>query len=164
MLLKAFLIAAAAAAPAWKLGVGDDPIDDKPYTYAILESGRDTLLIGCDMSRDPEVTVTLETNKWLGGANRFTGEKLILYRFDDLRPVENIWIQTSQAATLREPQRVTPFLKALVSSRRLVVRTRDDRYQDIDFIFDLGNPIPAVRRMLERCGDAKLASAVLPPP
>ncbi len=163
MLLIALALAAIDPPPRpMAVEVVADPITDKVSASATLRDRGERLVVACDPSDYEGVRVRLHATRWLARGNLFSGERPLIYRFDDQPPRRRLWSLRDRHATLSGQSRVRPFLRALVGAGRLVFRTRDIEDRRIDIAFRIEGAAPAVARLLEACGERPLSDDPAP--
>lgn len=131
-----------------------DAITDAVRSFAVLRDGGNRLVVGCDPSRHEGPRVRFHSRRWLARGNLLTGERPIVYRFDDLPPRRMMWDVRYRHGTLDKAGAVASFLRDLGSAERLVFRTRDIENREFDIVFRLRDVRPAVDRALAACAGA----------
>jgi len=166
MLLAALALAAVEPPPPHPMTVevNRDAITDKVSASANLYDAGQRLTIACDRAHYHGIRVTFSTNRWMAGDSILTGERPLIYRFDEQRPRRLIWIMRDRGARLAGRGRVTFFLYGLISSERLVFRTRDIEDHPIDISFRIAGAYPAIAQLLDACGDSRMKAALYGPP
>jgi hypothetical protein len=145
-----------------------DPITDRISASANLYDAGQKLTVTCDASDYGGIRVVFSSNRWLARDSFFTGERPLVYRFDNQRPRRLIWVMRDRGARLAGRQRVGAFLGWLIRSERLVFRTRDVEDHRYDLSFRINGAYPAIARLLDVCGEtemkARLFGAAETPP
>ena len=136
-----------------ELEVIRDPITDVVRAYATIRESGDRLVVSCDPAKYDGVRVSFHGRHWLSRGNLFTGERPVIYRFDDLPPRRMMWDVNNRRGMLRG-NRVDSFLADLMSADKLVIRTRDIEQHRYDMTFRLVDVRPAVEQALAACADS----------
>jgi hypothetical protein len=137
------------------LEVSRDPITDLVRaTASLLDQGR-RLDVACAPQYDG-IRVSFTSSHWMAGASILTGERPIVYRFDSDRPRRQIWIIRDRGARFDGARRVTRFLRGLIESEYLLLRTRDVEDHRIDLGFRIVGAAPAISGLLEACGEVEM--------
>ena len=132
-----------------------DAINDHLRAYAIQRDHRNRLVVSCEPARYDGARVTFHSERWLGRGNVFTGERPVIYRFDQGPARRMMWDVNDRRGTLTSHQRVRTFLQSLVTAEKLVIRARDSEDHPFDITFRLMDVRPAVEQVLRTCaGDA----------
>ena len=128
-----------------------DAITDNLRAYAIQRDRRNRLVVSCEPDRYDGARVTFHSERWLSRGNVFTGERPVIYRFDQGPPRRMLWDVNDRRGTLTSHQRVRTFLQSLVSAEKLVIRARDSENHPFDITFRLVDVRPAVEQVLQTC-------------
>lgn len=154
-MLAISLLAAALAAPAlpapMSVEVVTDVITDRVRAYATIRNEGDRLVISCDPSRYDGFRITVHSRRWLARGNLFTGERPLIFRFDQSPPRRGMWDVTDRRATLMGEARKTSFLHQLQTAERLAVRVRDIENHRFDMVFALRGVRPALEQAQAVC-------------
>lgn len=164
MVLIALALAAlqpAAAPQPMEIVIERDPISDRLRATATLRSQGERIEIRCRAPDWGDVHVEYHSRRWLARGNFLTGQQPVTYRFDEQRPVRKLWHVNDRTASFDDRSRAIPFLRALMGSRRLVLRARDIENHRFDTVFTIGESGDAVARLLETCGSSRLNPRVL---
>lgn len=160
MLLVALaLLAAEPPAPPplpMQVEVVRDPITDRVSASATLIDRTNKLAISCDADDYRGIRVSFSSRHWMAGDSFLTGERPMLYRFDDQPPQRRIWLMRDRGAVLRAGARVSQFLAGLIRSERLVIRSRDVEDHPLDLHFRIVGAQPAVAELLQVCGETEM--------
>lgn len=144
------------------LEVSRDPITDLVRaTASLLDQGR-RLDVACAPTYDG-IRVSFTSSHWMAGASILTGERPIIYRFDSDRPRRQIWIIRDRGARFDGRRRVTRFLRGLIASEYLVVRSRDVEDHRLDLTFRIVDAAPAISGLLEACGEVEMSRDLFGP-
>jgi hypothetical protein len=151
-----FLIALALAAvepppQPMEVEVVHDPITDLTRAYATLREAGSRLVVSCEPSQYSGPRISVHARRWLARGNLFTGERPIIYRFDNQRARRMMWDVDDRRALLTGQRRVRNFLAHLVQADRLVIRGRDIENNRYDLTFRLTEVRPAVEQALAAC-------------
>lgn len=158
-LLALALVAAEPPSPPprpMRVEITRDTISDDVTAVATLQDGRAKLTLACDPDDYEGVRVVFTSDHWLAGNSFFTGERPLLYRFDEEHPVRLVWIMRDRGARLAGRDRVTRFLRGLITAERLLFRTRDIEDRPVDVAFRIVGARPAVQQLLEACGEQRM--------
>ena len=136
-----------------ELEVIRDPITDIVRAYATIRENGDRLVVSCDPAKYDGVRVSFHGRHWLSRGNLFTGERPVIYRFDDLPPRRMMWDVNNRRGML-SGGRVDSFLANLMEAEKLVIRTRDIEQHRYDMTFRLVDVRPAVEQALAACADS----------
>lgn len=128
-----------------------DPITDTVRAFAVVREGGDRLVVSCDPDRYDGPRVSFHARRWLARGNLFTGERPVIYRFDEAPPRRTMWDIEDRHGTLTGRSRVIGFLNDLVVAEKLVIRTRDIENHRYDLSFRLVDVRPAVEQALAAC-------------
>lgn len=128
-----------------------DAITDAVRAFATVRDGRNRLVVACDPSRYAGTRVSFHADRWLARGNLFTGERPVVYRFDDLPPRRMMWDVNDRRGLLTGRSEVAAFLAALAGADRLVIRTRDIENHRMDLVFRLEGVQPALEQALAAC-------------
>lgn len=139
-----------------RVEVTRDTISDDITATATLQDGGAKLTLTCEPDDYEGVRVIFASQHWLAGNSFFTGERPLLYRFDEERPVRLIWIMRDRGARLAGRQRVTRFLRGLIAAEALLFRTRDIEDRPVDIAFRIVGARPAVEQLLAACGEQRM--------
>lgn len=139
-----------------RVEVTRDTISDDITATAILQDRDAKLQLVCEPDDYEGVRVIFSSRHWLAGNSFFTGERPLLYRFDEERPVRLVWIMRDRGARLAGRQRVTRFLRGLIGADQLLFRTRDIEDRPVDIAFRLVGARPAVEQLLTACGEQRM--------
>lgn len=166
MLLAALALAGAEPPPPQPMSVEmvRDAITDEVSASANLYDFGQRLTVACDRAHYRGIRVTFSTGRWMAGDSILTGERPLIFRFDDQHPRRWIWIMRDRGARLSGRARVTFFLNGLISSQRLVFRTRDIEDHPLDLTFRIAGAYPAIAQLLGTCGDSRMKAALYGPP
>lgn len=129
--------------------------DDLTATATLLDRGA-RLMLTCEPDDYEGVRVIFSSQHWLAGNSFFTGERPLLYRFDEEPPRRLIWIMRDRGARLSGRKRVTEFLRGLIVADHLLFRTRDVEDRPVDINFRLVGARPAVEQLLDACGERRI--------
>jgi len=163
MFLMALTLAAVEPPPRpMEVEVIRDAITDQVRAFATVRAGRDRLVVSCDPARYRGVRVSFHAAHWLSRGNLFTGERPVVFRFDDLPPRRMMWDVDNRRGMLTG-SRVYNFLNHLVAADRLVIRTRDIENHRYDFTFRLLGVRPAVDQALAACRGSPPPAEPAPP-
>ena len=155
MFLIAFAFAAVDPPPRpMTLEFERDSITDEISVKSELRDGPNRIEVTCDPAEYRGIRVDLHTNRWLARGNVFSGERPLIYRFDNARPRRTMWDIRQRRARLDGRKQVRAFLRALAGSERLVVRTRDVEGHRYELAFRLVETRPVIERTLEACGES----------
>jgi len=165
MFLMALTLAAVEPPPRpMEVEVIRDPITDQVRAFATVRAGRDRLVVSCDPARYRGARVSFHAAHWLARGNVFTGERPVVFRFDDLPPRRTMWDIDNRRGTLAGRARVNNFLANLVSADKLVIRTRDIERHRYDMTFRLIGVRPAIEQAFAACmGSPPPPKPPLPP-
>jgi len=139
-----------------RVEVTRDTISDDITATAILQDRDAKLTLTCEPDDYEGVRVIFSSQHWLAQNSFFTGERPLLYRFDEERPVRLVWIMRDRGARLAGRQRVTKFLRGLIAAERLLFRTRDIEDRPVDIAFRIVGARPAVEQLLAACGEQRM--------
>ena len=139
-----------------RVEVTRDTISDDITATATLQDRGAKLTLTCEPDDYEGVRVIFASQHWLAGSSFFTGERPLLYRFDEERPVRLIWIMRDRGARLAGRQRVTRFLRGLIAAEGLLFRTRDIEDRPVDIAFRIVGARPAVEQLLAACGEQRM--------
>jgi len=141
--------------------VRDSISDDVAATATLLDRGA-KLTLACDPDDYRGIRVIFTSRHWMAGSSLFTGERPLLYRFDEEPPVRLIWNMRDRGARLTGRERVTDFLRGLIASERLLFRSRNIEDRRIDIVFRLVGARPAVEQLLDACGEQRMRRRLFP--
>ena len=130
-----------------------DAINDNLRAYAIQRDHRNRLVVSCEPDRYDGARVTFHSERWLGRGNVFTGERPVIYRFDQGPARRMMWDVNDRRGTLTSHRRVRTFLQSLVTAEKLVIRARDSEDHPFDITFRLMDVRPAVEQVLRTCAE-----------
>ena len=133
-----------------------DTISDDVSATATLQDGGAKLMLTCDPDDYEGVRIIFTSQHWMAGNSIFTGERPLLYRFDELPPVHRVWIMRDRGARLAGRTRVTNFLRGLLGAERLLFRSRTIEDRPVDISFRIVGARPAVEQLLAACGEQRL--------
>ena len=134
-----------------------DPVTDRVSATATLRDAGQRLDIACDPARYPGLRVSFTSMYWLARGNLLTGERSVTYRFDEQRPRRLYWNVQARSGRIGDARnRARPFIRDMLSSERVVIRTRDVEERPIDLIFRLVGARPAIAQLLDACGESEL--------
>jgi hypothetical protein len=154
-MLAISLLAVAAAAPVlpspMSVEVITDVITDQVRAHATIRNEGDRLVISCDPSRYEGFRITVHSRRWLARGNIFTGERPLIFRFDQGPPRRGMWDVTDRRASLIGDARKSAFLQQLQTAERLAVRARDIENHRFDMVFDLNGVRPALEQARAAC-------------
>lgn len=139
-----------------RVEVTRDTISDDVTVTATLQDGGAKLTLTCEPDDYEGVRVVFSSQHWLAGNSFFTGERPLLYRFDENRPVNWVWIMRDRGARLAGRGRVGDFLREFIDAERLLFRTRDIEDRPVDIAFRIVGARPAVEQLLEACGEQRM--------
>jgi len=139
-----------------------DLITDEVRAYATVRDGGDRLVVSCAPGDYDGARVAFHSRRWLARGNLFTGERPVVYRFDNLPPRRMMWDVNDRRGLLTGNSRVAAFLSGLVGSERLVIRARDIENRRFDMVFRLVDVAPALRHALAACRSAGAGGGELP--
>jgi hypothetical protein len=128
-----------------------DAITDEIRAFAILRDRGNRLVVSCEPSEYDGARVSVHSRRWLARGNLFTGERPVVYRFDELAPARMMWDVNDRRGLLAGDRRVQRFLDDLTASEELVVRTRDIENHEFDMTFRLLDVRTAVDAALAAC-------------
>jgi hypothetical protein len=128
-----------------------DPITDHVRAYATVRERRDRLVVHCEPSEYDGPRISFHSERWLLRGNLFTGERPVIYRFDDREPRRTLWDVNNRRGLLTGRRRVETFLANLMTAEKLVIRTRDIEQHQLDMTFRLKDVRPAVEQALAAC-------------
>ena len=151
----------AAAPEPMTVEVVRDAITDRLIATATLRAAGERIELRCRPSERGELSIRYRSRRWIARGNFLSGEQPVIYRFDDRAPVRGLWHVAERTASLSGQNRVIAFVDALMTSRRLVLRTRDIENRTFDAIFPLGVTRPAIVELLHSCGSPRLNAAIL---
>ena len=154
-MLAISLFAVALATPAlpapMSVEVVTDVITDQVRAYATVRNEGDRLVISCDPSRYDGYRITVHSRRWLMRGNLFTGERPLIFRFDQGPPRRGMWDVTDRRATLIGDARKTSFLHQLQTAERVAIRARDIENHRFDMVFALNGVRPALEQAMAAC-------------
>ena len=128
-----------------------DPITDHVRAYATIRERRNRLVVHCEPSEYDGPRVSFHSDRWLSRGNLFTGERPVIYRFDQRRARRMMWDVDNRRGLLTGRRRVENFLADLMTAEKLVIRTRDIEQHRLDMTFRLKDVRPAVEQALAAC-------------
>jgi hypothetical protein len=140
-----------------------DTINDRVTATATLRDGSQRLTLSCNPDDYDFVRVAFSSNRWLVFGNFITGERPLVYRFDDMPPRRLIWEVKDRSGRLAGRRRVTEFLRGLIDGQVLIFRTRDVEGHAFDLTFRLVGARAAVAQLLEICGETRVRDRLLGP-
>lgn len=139
----------------------DSISDDVTATATLLDRGA-KLTLACDPDDYRGIRVVFTSRHWMAGSSIGTGERALLYRFDENPPVRLVWVMRDRGARLAGRERVTRFLRGLIGSEQLLFRSRNIEDRRIDIVFRLVGARPAVEQLLDACGEQRLRRQLFP--
>lgn len=165
MLFAALALAAAEAPPPRPMTVEvvRDAITDSVKASATLLDAGQRLTLSCDRADYFGVRVGFSSPRWVARGSFVSPERPIVYRFDSERPRRYLWWVRDRGAYLTGRSRVGRFLHGLITAERLVIRTRDVENHPFDLSFRITGAYPAVRELLEACGETRLRTRLYGP-
>ena len=83
-----------------RVEVTRDTISDDVTATATLQDGGAKLTLTCEPDDYEGVRVIFTSQHWLAGNSFFTGERPLIYRFDEERPRRLVWIMRDRGARL----------------------------------------------------------------
>ena len=137
-----------------------DAITDQVIAMAVVRSGEDLLAIGCNPAVYDGLNIVINT-QYSFPTGRYR-EQFFTHRFDSQAPVRIEWDTYYRHAQLRRPRDVEAFLQSFVSSRRGGIRVPSLSGGERDLVFPILSPHGPIRLMLEACGKADWAAALVP--
>lgn len=171
MLFLALALAAADQAPPlpaprpMTVEVERDPINDRVSATATLRDAGNRLDVACDPRRYDGLRVSFTSMYWLARGNVLTGERSVTYRFDDQRPRRLYWHVDARSGRIGDSRnRARPFIRELLSSERVVLRTRDVSERPFDLTFRINGARPAIAQLLDACGEDALKDSLFGAP
>jgi hypothetical protein len=136
-----------------------DGITDNARIFAGVEGKKGLLRFGCDKDSQKNVVVQIETaDEYLGNWGILNGWRNVTYRFDKKTPVTTVWFHQKDAIYINGRSDVAEFLGQLKRSGTLYVRLADFRGNTVDREFTFEGGAKAVDRVVQQCGDSKLAA------
>ena len=164
MLFAALALVAAEPPPRpMAVAVVRDAITDAVKASATLLDGGRRLTITCDPQDYGGIRVFFSSSIWLARPSMVTRERPLVYRFDSSPPRRQIWIMRDRGAFFGGRHRVGRFLYGLITAERLTIRTRDVEDHPVDLDFRLAGAWPAVRELLQACGETELRTQLYGP-
>jgi class 3 adenylate cyclase len=169
MILIALALAAqppatAPPAPPMEISIVRDAITDRLRATATLRGDGERIEIRCESPDWGDVSVRYHSRRWLARGSVLTGRSPITIRFDDQRPIRRYWHVRDRTANFDARGTVVFFLRALMDSHQLVVRTRDVENHRFDSVFAIGETTNAITQLLQTCGSGRLNPRILPQP
>jgi hypothetical protein len=149
-------------APPVELSIVRDAITDRLRATATLRGAGERIVIRCESPDWGDVSVEYHSRRWLARGNIITGQNPVTYRFDDQRPVRRLWHVNDRRASFDDRGRLVAFLRAMMGSRRLVIRTRDIENHRFDSVFTIGESTNAITQLLQTCGSRRLNPRIIP--
>lgn len=140
-----------------------DTITDSVRASASLLDAGQRLTLTCDPADHDGVRVRVSSSRWLARGSFVTRERPLVYRFDSEPPRRHIWWVRDRGAFMRGRSRAGRFLYGLITAERLVIRARDVEDHEFDLSFRLAGAYPAVRELLEACGETRLRTQLYGP-
>lgn len=131
-----------------------DAITDAVSAVATLYDRSQRLDISCAPSRYRGYRISLHATQWLGRGDLITGERPIIYRFDDQEPRNRIWLIRDRRALLNRQRPVRTFIDSLRTARQLTFRARDVEEHRLDIRFRLEGAATAIAALETACADA----------
>ena len=154
MLLFALMLAAGEPPPRpMTVEVVRDPITDAVRAHAVVREDGNRLMVICDPAEHDGPRISVHSRRWFSRGHLFSGDRPLIYRFDNQRPHRMMWDIKDRRATLSRGRRVAAFLRDLETAQRLVIRGRDIENRRFDMIFRLKDVGPAVAQALAACGE-----------
>ena len=142
-----------------------DPITDQVAATATLRDAGQRLEVSCNPARYNGLRVSFSSMYWLARGNILTGERSITYRFDDGRPRRLYWQVQARSGHIGDNRnRARPFIQAMLSSERVVLRTRDVEEHSFDLTFRIVGARPAISQLLDACGEDELRDSLFGTP
>ena len=135
-----------------------DAITDALSAFAVARGSHGRLEIGCDQRRFDGVRIRFSGRTWLARPGLFSSERRFWHRFDTAPPQRDFWEIDERMATLEDRPRVRRFLRWLLGSERVVIRTEDVEGREVDLVFPLVETRYAVERVLWACGAHRLSA------
>ena len=145
------------------LEVVRDTITDSVRASASLLDAGQRLTLTCDSADYGGMQVSFSSSRWVARGSFITRERPLVYRFDSERPRRHVWWVRDRGAFMRGQARVGRFLYGLITAERLVIRTRDVEDHPFDLSFRIIGAYPAVRELLEACGETELRTQLYGP-
>lgn len=139
-----------------RIEVTRDTISDDVTATAVLQDSGAKLTLTCEPDDYEGVRVIFTSQHWLAGNSLLTGERPLIYRFDEERPVRLVWIMRDRGARLAGRTRVSRFLRGLIDAERLLFRSRDIEDRPVDVAFRVVGARPAVEQLLAACGEQRM--------
>lgn len=155
--MQLFLIALALATPIeppprpMEVDVIRDPVTDDVRAYATVYEHRNRLVVSCAPAEYDGARISFHSDRWLSRGNLFSGERPVIYRFDDNSPRRMMWDVNNRRGTLTGRSRVDSFIADLVNADKLVIRTRDIEHHRLDLTFRLVDVRPAIEQAFAAC-------------
>jgi hypothetical protein len=140
-----------------------DAITDAVKASATLLDDGQLLTLACDPQDYGGLRISFSSARWLARPSFVTRERPMVYRFDSARPERQIWIMRDRGAFFGGHHRVRRFLHGLITSEQLVIRTRDVEDHPVELNFRISGAYPAVRALLEACGETELRTRLYGP-
>ena len=140
-----------------------DAITDSVKASATLLDAGQRLTLACDPADYGGVRVSFTSSRWVARGSFLSRERPLVYRFDSERPRRYIWWVRDRGGTMRARSRVGWFLHGLITAERLVIRTRDVEDHPFELNFRIVGAYPAVRELLEACGETRLMTRLYGP-
>jgi hypothetical protein len=164
MISIALALAATQAAPIpapLEIEIARDAITDRERATATLRGDGERIVIRCEAPNWGDIDISYHSRRWLARGNFLTGHSPVTIRFDDGRPQRRLWHVRDRTANFDDRGRAIAFLRALMSARRLVVRTRDVENRTFDSVFQIGESTPAIVALLHTCGSRRVNPRII---
>jgi len=136
--------------------VARDTISDAVKASATILDAGQRLTLACDPQDFGGIRVSFTSSRWLARPSFVTRERPMVYRFDSDQPERQVWVMRDRGAFFGGRDRVGRFLRGLITAEQLVIRTRDVEDHPVDLTFRISGAYPAVRELLEACGESEL--------
>ncbi|MBU3079332.1 hypothetical protein [Sphingomonas quercus] len=149
----AMLLLAAAQSPV-RLVQGTDPITDRPSAWAVIGDSRNHIAVGCDGGKSyrPEVIIRFPVQLGASRPGLLTGGHPVTYRFEGKSAETVRWYSwKAQAQAGEAPTRATGFIKGLMESRRVSIRTTARSGARLDQTFDYDDAGGLIAKALMIC-------------
>jgi hypothetical protein len=131
-----------------------DAITDDLRAHAVLRDRGNRLVVSCEPTDYEGPRISFHAQRWLARGNLITGERPVIYRFDDQRPRRMMWDVNDRRGILTSETRADRFIDELMASDELVIRTRDIENHLFDMVFRLVDVRPAIEQALAACAPA----------
>ncbi|MGZ8313313.1 MAG: hypothetical protein ACXWUP_09675 [Allosphingosinicella sp.] len=130
-----------------------DAITDDIRAFAILRDRGNRLVVSCEPARYDGARVSFHAQRWLARGNLLTGDRPVIYRFDDMESRRMMWDVDDRHGVMTRDTRVDRFLDEMMVADELVIRTRDSENHLFDMNFRLLDVRPAVEQAMAACAD-----------